>query len=152
MGIEDLLTKGPIYLDTNIFIYALEDFPEYSALIQKIFETIDQGSVKAVTSEFTLAEILVKPFMLENESLITLYQDIIQDSPVLSVQPVTRKPLTIAARIRAQSIARISLADAIHLATANIIQCHSFLSNDRRLLRHNQDNLEILFLEDFVEN
>lgn len=150
MGIENFLKKGSVYLDTNIFIYALEDFPEYTASIKKIFEAIDQGRTIAYTSEFTLAEVLVKPFIVENESLISLYQDIIQDSPVLSVQPVTRQTLVLAARIRAQSTSRISLADAIHLATANILHCHSFLTNDRRLLRQKLDDLEILLLEDLV--
>ncbi len=150
MGIEDFLRKGPVYLDTNIFIYALEAFPEYAVPVKKVFEAIDQGGTIAYTSEFTLAEVLVKPFIIENNSLISLYQDIIQDSPALSVQPVTRQTLILAAHLRAQSTARISLADAIHLATANIIQCHSFLTNDHRLLRQKLNNLEILILEDFV--
>jgi hypothetical protein len=82
MGIEDFLRKGPVYLDTNIFIYALEDFPEYAAPIKKTFELIDQATAKAFTSEFTLAEVLVKPFIVKNESLTSLYQDLIQDSPI----------------------------------------------------------------------
>jgi len=150
MGIEDFLKKGSVYLDTNIFIYALEDFPNYAASIKKIFGAIDQGATSAFTSEFTLAEVLVKPFIVDNESLISLYQDIIQNSPVLSVEPVTRQTLILAARIRAQSTSRISLADAIHLATANILRCHSFLTNDRRLLRQELDNLEIFLLEDLI--
>jgi len=150
MGIEQYLRGGSVYLDTNIFIYAVEDFPEYAVLVRKIFEIIDQGSVKAFTSELTLAEVLVKPFMVENDTLISLYKDFIQDSPVLSVQPVTRQTFLNAARIRAQSTSRISLADAIHLASANIVQCHSFLTNDRRLLRQKLDNLEIILLENCV--
>lgn len=152
MGIEGFFKKGPVYLDTNIFIYALEDFPAYAVPIKKIFKIIDKGAVTAFTSEFTLAEALIKPFILQNDSLISLYQDIIRDSSVLSVQPVTRQTLILAARIRAQSTSRISLADAIHLATANIMQCHSFLTNDRRLLRQKLDNLEILLLENFAGN
>jgi len=150
MGIEYFLTKGPVYLDTNVFIYALEDFPEYAVPIKIIFETIDQGICTAFTSEFTLSEVLVKPFILGDESLISLYQDVIHDSPVLSVQPVTRQILILAARVRAQSTSRISLADAIHLATADFSQCCSFLTNDRRLFRQKFDNLEILLLENFL--
>ncbi len=77
MGIEYFLTKSSVYLDTNVFIYALEDFPEYAVPIKIIFETIDQGICTAFTSEFTLSEVLVKPFILGDESLISLYQDVI---------------------------------------------------------------------------
>ena len=150
MGINSLLNNGAVYLDTNIFIYALEDFPEYSSPIRKIFETIDQGEVKAFTSEFALAEALVKPFMVGNESLISLYQNFINNSQLLSVQSVNRQTLILAAKIRAQSASRISLADTIHLATANITQCHSFLTNDRRLARQKMEGLEILLLENFA--
>jgi len=90
--------------------------------------------------------------MLENEPLISLYQDFINDSPILSVQPVTRQTLLLAAQIRAQSAARISLADAIHLATASLNRCHAFLTNDYRLVRQKMDGLEILLLEHFVKN
>ena len=43
MGIEQYLRGGSVYLDTNIFIYAVEDFPEYAVLVRKIFKIIDQG-------------------------------------------------------------------------------------------------------------
>ena len=62
---------------------------------------------------------------------------------------LTRQTFLNAARIRAQqSTSRISLADAIHLASANIVQCHSFLTNDRRLLRQKSDNLNTVDLSD----
>lgn len=150
MGIKDFLKDGSVYLDTNIFIYALEDFPEYSVCVREIFESIDLGVVTAFTSEFTLSEALVKPFMLEDESLVTLYQDFVSDSPVLSVQAVTRQIFIFAASIRAKSVSRISLADAIHLATAKDAGCHTFLTNDNRLLRQKIDNIEIVLLESFL--
>ena len=64
MEIEDFFKKGSVYLDTNIFIYALEDFREYTVPIRKIFETIEQGIATTFTSEFTLSEALVKPFTM----------------------------------------------------------------------------------------
>ena len=150
MEVESILHNGSIYLDTNIFIYALEDFSEYSEVIRKIFRAIDQGAVQAVTSELTLAEALVKPFLVQDESLIALYQSVIQNSSVLSVHPLNRQLLIRAARTRAQTASRLSLADAVHLATACSMQCHSFLTNDRRLLRQQPDDLAIILLEHLI--
>lgn len=150
MEIKSFLKEGSVYLDTNVFIYALEDFPEYAVCIRGIFESIDLGIVAAFTSEFALSEALVKPFMLEDESLVALYKDFLSESPFLSVKTVTRQILISAASIRAKSVSRISLADAIHLATAKVAGCHIFLTNDNRLLRQNIDNLEIILLKSFL--
>ncbi|MCI5158055.1 MAG: type II toxin-antitoxin system VapC family toxin [Candidatus Electrothrix sp. AUS1_2] len=150
MEVESILHNGSIYLDTNIFIYALEGYAEYSEVIRKIFRAIDQGAVQAVTSELTLAEALVKPFLVQDESLVALYQSVIQNSSVLSVHPLNRQLLIRAARTRAQTASRISLADAVHLATARSMQCHSFLTNDRRLLRQQPDDLAIILLEHLI--
>ena len=67
MGIMDDIKGEQIYLDTNIFIYALEAYPEYVSILTSVFAAIDKGQVKAVTSELTLAEVLIKPMMDDNE-------------------------------------------------------------------------------------
>lgn len=150
MGVKNIPYGASVYLDTNIFIYALEDFSEYSAIIKWIFQLFDSGTAKAFTSEFTLAEVLVQPFSVKNNSLISLYQSLIQDSEVLSVPPITRPILENAALIRAQSTSRISLADAIHLATANIHKCQFVITNDKRLARNKLPEIEIYLLDDFI--
>jgi len=55
MGIMDTFRGERIYLDTNIFIYALEAYPEYVSALTSLFVAIDEGKIKAVTSELTLA-------------------------------------------------------------------------------------------------
>ena len=50
MGITDALRGRDIYLDTNVFIYALEGYPAYSPVLNKLFEQIDSGQVRAFTS------------------------------------------------------------------------------------------------------
>ncbi len=43
MGLEQILPGFHIYLDTNIFIYALEEYPEYLKILTDLFRMIDEG-------------------------------------------------------------------------------------------------------------
>jgi predicted nucleic acid-binding protein len=131
MGFVSSLTGSALYIDTNIFIYAFEGFPEYADKLRELFEAIDSGDVKAVTSELTLAELLVKPFMDANTQRQSFYRDTIQNSDLLSVCPVSRDILIDAARLR--SLSSLRLPDAIHVATASFAGCTFFLTNDRRI-------------------
>ncbi|WP_429886161.1 type II toxin-antitoxin system VapC family toxin [Geoalkalibacter halelectricus] len=121
-----------IYLDTNIFIYALEGYADYSGLLDVLFNLIESGQTAAVSSELALGEALVKPMMDGNEKLVSIYQATIQDGPLLNVVPVHRDILVWAAPLRAQYTS-LRLPDAIHAATAISAGCGYFLTNDRRL-------------------
>lgn len=143
MGLMDSITGEGLYLDTNIFIYALEGYPKFIASVRALFAAIDEGRIRAVTSELTLAESLVKPMMDGNIILQKFYEDTLQSSESLFVAPITRQILINAARLRASSNF-IRLPDAIHLATANECSCQTFLSNDKRLKAISDLNIIIL--------
>lgn len=132
MGIMDVIKGEQIYLDTNIFIYALEAYPEYVSILTSVFAAIDKGKVKAVTSELTLAEVLIKPMMDDNEDLKNIYLETLQSTETFFVISVNRQILIEAARLRAKS-ETLHLPDAIHLATARVHHCTIFLTNDKRL-------------------
>lgn len=55
-----------IYLDSNIWIYALEPVSDYGELIADLFDAADAGLLTLVTSELALAEILVRPIKQAN--------------------------------------------------------------------------------------
>ncbi|MFB2838834.1 type II toxin-antitoxin system VapC family toxin [Floridanema evergladense] len=131
MGILDIIQGNRIYLDANIWIYALEGHPEFSQDLNQLFHSIDQGNLTAVTSEISLAEALVKTF--QNQDLVqqNAYKQFIRSSQNVSVIPVSREVLIEAAKLRANS--NIKLPDAIHAAIALLTQCSTFLTNDRRL-------------------
>ena len=63
------LPGSRIYLDANIFIYALEGYPEFLKILTELFEMIDKGNIQACSSDLTLAETLVKPMMDNNIKL-----------------------------------------------------------------------------------
>ncbi|MCQ1538276.1 PIN domain-containing protein [Methanocalculus taiwanensis] len=147
MGIIDEIEGDLIYLDTNIVIYALEGYPEYVSLLTDLFSAIDEGDLTAATSELTLAEALIKPMMDGNSSLEKLYLETLSPSSTLSIIPIDRSILIEAARLRSR-IETLHLPDAIHLATARIHQCNSFLTNDRRL--RNLPDVNVVLLSESV--
>lgn len=115
------------YLDTNVFIYAVEEVAPYAERLRPLFESIGRGETRAVTSDLTRAETLVKPFRLRDAVLQVAFEDTLA-APGLSVVPVTPKVLVRSARLRAAR--RLTLPDAIHAATAQLAGCEVFLTND----------------------
>ncbi len=120
-----------LYLDSNILIFAIEEGSGWTGLLRELFEAIDEGRIAAVTSRLSLAEVLVKPFAAGADGLVSRYTMLFDSEVALRIGPVDRDVLIEAARLRATLDLR--LADAIHLATANIAGCDRFVSNDRRL-------------------
>ena len=69
MGVIEDLKPGPVTLDTQVFIYFIEEDKRYLSLVKSLFEAIDQGSLPASTSGLTLMEVLVVPYRTGNISL-----------------------------------------------------------------------------------
>lgn len=59
-SIDDL--KGqPVAIDTAPFIYYIEQHPKFLSKVEAIFESAEQGEIRAITSVLTLLEVLVHP-------------------------------------------------------------------------------------------
>src|SRR3954465_5925164 len=122
---------GTVYLDTNIFIYTVEGYAQEETFLRELFAALEDGRFTAVTSELSLAEVLVKPLELGREDVATAYAELLTSSDRLAVLPVDRAILVEAARQRAALGTR--MPDAIHVATAVAGGCELFLTNDRPL-------------------
>jgi predicted nucleic acid-binding protein len=131
MGALTSLLGRRVYLDTNIVIYALEGYEAHADFLGQLLAALQQGHFAGVTSELTLAELLVGPFQLQRPDVASEYGAFLQSSKTLTVFPVTRAVLIEAARQRAAY--RLALPDAIHVATALAASFDVFLTNDRRL-------------------
>lgn len=130
MGLLDSLRGDLIYLDSNIWIYASESFAAYSQSLTALFEAADAGLLTIVTSELTLAEILVRPIKEGNTFEQEAYIEAISSSKGSVVRVVERSILIRAAEIRAST--KLKLPDAIHAATAIATECTTFLTNDKQ--------------------
>ena len=54
MGLIDDLKPGPVALDTQIFIYFIEEDGRFLPLVKPLFEAIDRGDLVGVTSGLSL--------------------------------------------------------------------------------------------------
>lgn len=121
-----------VYLDSNVFITAMETPGAYSDHAWWILEAVDEGTLAAVTSEITIAEVLVKPIQLGDSALIAGYHEMMTPDSHFEVMPIRRDILVSAAQLRAQRRS-IRLPDAIHIATALASSCPYLVSDDQRL-------------------
>ena len=55
-----------VYLDANVVVYAVEGYPAFRERICALLEAMDRRTLRAVTGELTLAEVLVN--LLEEPS------------------------------------------------------------------------------------
>lgn len=130
MGLLAAIGTGKVYLDTNIWIYTLENYVQYAEALRALWQALDQGTLTAVTSELTLAEVLVKPMQRDAAEQQAICGQFIRSTDHLSVMPVSRSILMEAAQVRAKT--QLKLPDAIHAATALSANCTTFLTNDRQ--------------------
>lgn len=121
-----------IYLDANVFIAAYETQGARSDHAWWILEAVEDGHFVAMTSELTLAEVLVVPIQEGDDDLVGSYQSVIATGDSLEVAAVDRNILKEAATLRAMRRS-LKLPDAIHVATARLAGCRYIVSDDRRL-------------------
>jgi predicted nucleic acid-binding protein len=126
------VTETRIYLDTNVFIAAYETRGARSDHAWWILSAIEAMEFRAVTSELTLAEVLVRPFRDGDDDLASHYREIFTSEAEFDVLAVERKVLIEAAMLRSVTQS-LKLPDAIHVATARLAGCHFMVSDDRRL-------------------
>ncbi|HZZ43250.1 MAG TPA: PIN domain-containing protein [Tepidisphaeraceae bacterium] len=143
----DSLAGRHAYLDTNVFIYTLNAFPTLAPILTRLFTIIDIGQLQAITSELTLAELLVKPMRDGDIHAQQTCQSILLNNPRLTLMPIARHTLIESARLRAGST--LKLPDALHLATAILSGCDIFLTNDTHF-RLPTSPINILLLSDLV--
>lgn len=117
-----------VSLDSNIFIYNLEENVEFLKFTNIIFERLLSDKLKATTSIISLTEILSFPGAADKE------EDLIQEFiliPNLEIIDVNSEIAIEAARIRRDY--KFRLPDAVQLATAKIGKAQAFITNDDRL-------------------
>jgi len=133
LGELECLPGNRIYLDTNLFIYAVEEIAPYAEQIRPLLQAADREEVVLVTSLLALAETLVMPFRNRDDVLADTCRELFVRPPTgLRVAQLDAGVLQRAARLRA-TLNNLHLPDAIHLATAGSEQCDLVLTNGKRL-------------------
>jgi len=131
MGLMADVGRGPVGVDTSIFIYFIEEHPHYLRLLQPFFEEVDEGRKELVTSALTLLEVLVVPYRSGDHRLAERYEALLTQSRGLRVTEISRDQLRAAAQLRAAT--GVKTPDALQLVAALSAGCTAFLTNDRAL-------------------
>jgi predicted nucleic acid-binding protein len=130
-----------VYLDTALIIYLVEAVDPFVTAVRARLSNPDTSQV---CSDLSWLECRVKPMREGDKDLLADYDDYfgINASEVLSL---TREVLDRATSLRARY--GFTTPDAIHLAAAIMGQCDSFLTNDRRLKRCADIQVEVIAKE-----
>ena len=72
MGPLTLAAQGPVYLDTNCFIYSVERIEPFRTLLEPIWHEARDGRFEIISSEIIVAETLVKPLREGDKVVETL--------------------------------------------------------------------------------
>lgn len=120
-----------VALDTNIFIDHFEENPAYVSFTEGLFEKIESGRLRAVTSVLTLHEILTGARKAGDGRLVTLYRDLLGSFPNLSMITFDADVAEISSDLCARY--GIRTPDAIQVATAIRQKAEAFFTNDERL-------------------
>lgn len=113
------------YVDTNILVYLLEGGSPFTVSVAKELQRLADEQRAIVTSVLTFTE-----FMTGHEASAT---DTLKSVPRLDFMPLDEHIALRAAALQRDH--RISIGDAIHLATCAELGCTQFFTNDARLAK-----------------
>jgi predicted nucleic acid-binding protein len=129
--------KKPLlyYWDSVVFIDLIEETPARIHRLRPIIDAAQAGKVVIVTSAFTMAEVVkVKNLNLLDEQAEKTVTEFFEN-PYISIRNVDRFISE-----RARPIVRffnVKPPDAIHIATALLMEVQTFHTFDGDVLRHN---------------
>ncbi|MDD5319976.1 MAG: type II toxin-antitoxin system VapC family toxin [Methylococcales bacterium] len=117
-----------VYMDTNVFIYFLEQSEGYYEIVAPIIEACEAGKFMGYTGDVAVAETMIQPYRQDNLSLVANFKAFFATENFLSIQSHDAAIFDFAAQLRAKR--GMKLIDALHYATALKAGCSFFLSND----------------------
>jgi predicted nucleic acid-binding protein len=120
-----------VYWDTILFIYWLEDHPQFAKRVDAIYHRMKARRDQLLTGAFTFGEVLARVYRKgaasRAEEVRRQLQRVLDE-----VVPFTLETADHYARIR--GTLGLAPADAIHLASAAQAGTDLFLTNDKRLV------------------
>lgn len=130
--IQRILAAPSLALDSNLYIHALNNNPDFSTVGQ-LFQGIKNYSGRVVTSVMSLLEFTVPFYQKGQQQLIQESLSFLSDDGRILIQPVNNAIALKAAELRA--LYHLKAPDAIHLATAVYSGCQVFISSDQDFQR-----------------
>lgn len=127
--LEKFLKKHrTVALDTSIFIYFVEEHPNYFPFCDRIFEGIETGLIKGVTATLSLTEVLVQPYRMKKDDIVYKFYSLFSTYPNLTWIELDLRVADLAARLRAGH--NLKTPDSIQAASAIASGATGFICND----------------------
>jgi predicted nucleic acid-binding protein len=141
---RDLKQISRLYLDTNIFIYFMEENAHFADRVARVFELCEAYNIELFTSEITVTECLVGAYKKKNTALIEKYEAFFKSvSEAVNIVPVDSHILWEVPKLAGDS--NLKLVDSIHVMSAVFCGCDGFLTNDKAI---GSDKLNIMLLSE----
>jgi predicted nucleic acid-binding protein len=118
-----------VAIDANVIVFALTGQPKLRSLARSWLSALEAHHALLVTSALSRLECFVRPHRLARSLEQALFTSFFEG--IVEV-PIEEEILDLAAKIRAQGRS-FRTPDAIHLASAQVVQADLFLTGDRRL-------------------
>lgn len=120
-----------IYWDTMLFIYWLEDNPQYARHVHAMYTKMQKRQDQLLTGAFTFGEVLAGVYRQGiSDRAVNLRRQL--QAIVAEIVPFTLETAERYAQIR--GTLGLPPADAIHLASAAHAGTDLFVTNDKRLV------------------
>jgi predicted nucleic acid-binding protein len=148
MGSLNLPKAGPVYLDTNGFIYSVERLEPYAGFLEPLWFAARDQQFEIVCSELVILETLVKPLRERDEKLCEIFRALLLESLEVRMIPTTRAIWESAAELRARL--GFKTPDAIHAASALAEESTLLVTNDPRFRR--LTDLPVVIMREAVED
>jgi len=90
VGPVALAQDGPVYLDAQVLIYAVEGREPFAEQLMPLWQAVDRGELAGVTSELTWLEVLVHPLRHHDREREEQFRQALRH-PHLVVRPITTR-------------------------------------------------------------
>lgn len=131
-------------IDSNVLIYLLEGSSPLADVAGGLLDALAEGAGAGVLSALAVAEVSTGPARVGDAAMVQRYADELTSLENVQVVAMDAVVAIEAALIRGSG--PLTLADAIHLATARLAGATAFVTNDRRI--RSIDRLQVLYLDE----
>ncbi|HSW41994.1 MAG TPA: type II toxin-antitoxin system VapC family toxin [Patescibacteria group bacterium] len=135
-----------IAFDANVFIYLFEGEGDLARAAASVLDAISDGRATGLAATIALSEVMVGPVRAGEEMMAERYVDAIRSIEHLDLVPATVEIAAEAGLIRGGR--GLTLADALHVATARAGGASVLVTNDRRI--RPMPNLAVVQLADLI--
>jgi predicted nucleic acid-binding protein len=135
-----------VAFDATVFVYLFESTGQLAAAAIAVVNAVSARRLTGVVSSVALAEVIGRPVRIGDDTMGERYADAIRSIENLHVVPVTIEIAVEAGFVRGRT--SLTLADAVHVATARVAGASAFVTNDRRL--RSMPELAVIQLADLV--